>query len=179
MGRFTPSGSGRAPPDPPYCAGERGIACRMQIEGRSLPHLRRFPDEKATAIETALQPLLVNPPKPVFTLRWDEESRNWRSEFAAVDGCPQRCARSLCGNTSTNWSPMPLSTCIGFPRSIGTSITRRRRSYGGLCDEELEAGAARHALCSGGTRGSMSAISRGRSLCTVSHTTFTSTRKYS
>jgi hypothetical protein len=35
------------------------------------------------------QPLPVNPPKPVFTLRWDEESRNWRSEFAAIDELPE------------------------------------------------------------------------------------------
>jgi hypothetical protein len=65
-------------------AGERGIACQMQIEPESLPHLRRFPGEKAAAIQTALQPLLVNPPKPTFTLRWDQEARNWRSGFAAT-----------------------------------------------------------------------------------------------
>jgi len=70
-------------------AGERGIACQMQIEPESLPHLRRFPNEKAAAIQTALQPLLVNPPKPVFTLRWDEDSRNWRSEFAAMAELPE------------------------------------------------------------------------------------------
>ena len=68
---------------------ERGIACQMQIEPDSLPHLRRFPSNQAAAIQTALQPLLVNPPKPVFSLRWDEESRNWRSEFAAMVGLPE------------------------------------------------------------------------------------------
>ena len=56
-------------------AGERGIACQMQIEPESLPHLRRFPGEKAAAIQTALEPLLEHPPKPAFTLRWDEEAR--------------------------------------------------------------------------------------------------------
>jgi hypothetical protein len=61
----------------------------MQIEPESLPYLRRFPGEKAAAIHTALQPLLVNPPRPAFTLRWDEESRNWRSEFAAMDELPK------------------------------------------------------------------------------------------
>jgi hypothetical protein len=69
--------------------GERGIACQMQIEPESLPHLRRFPGEKAAAIEMALQPLLLNPPKPAFTLRWDEEWRNWRSEFPAMDALPE------------------------------------------------------------------------------------------
>jgi hypothetical protein len=70
-------------------AGERGIACQMQIEPHSLPHLRRFPGEKAAAIQTALRPLLVNPHKPIFTLRWDEQSRNWCSEFAAMDELPE------------------------------------------------------------------------------------------
>jgi hypothetical protein len=70
-------------------AGERGIACQMQIEPESLPHLRRFSNDKAAAIATALQPLLLNPPRPVFTLRWDEESRNWRSDFAAIAELPE------------------------------------------------------------------------------------------
>jgi hypothetical protein len=61
----------------------------MQIEPESLPHLRRFPNEKAAAIQTALQPLLVNPPKPLFTLRWDQESRNWCSEFAPMAKLPE------------------------------------------------------------------------------------------
>jgi hypothetical protein len=39
-------------------AGERGIACQMQIEPDSLPHLRRFPGEKTAAMQTALKPLL-------------------------------------------------------------------------------------------------------------------------
>jgi hypothetical protein len=71
-------------------AGERGVACQMRIEPDSLPHLRRFPGERAAAIQTALQPLLVNSPKPVFTLRWDEESRNWHSEFAATTRLPEK-----------------------------------------------------------------------------------------
>jgi hypothetical protein len=74
-------------------ARERGIACQMQIEPESLPHLRRFPGERAAAIQTALQPLLVNPPKPIFTLRWDEEARNWRSEFAATAELPEEIRR--------------------------------------------------------------------------------------
>jgi len=69
-------------------AGERGIACQMQIEPESLPHLRRFPGEKAAAIQTALKPLLENPPKPAFTLRWDEEARLWRSRFARLAELP-------------------------------------------------------------------------------------------
>jgi hypothetical protein len=60
-------------------AGERGIACQMHIEPGSLPYLRRFAGDKAAAIQTALQPLLMNPPKPVFTLRWlSFVKRHWR-----------------------------------------------------------------------------------------------------
>jgi len=76
-------------------AGERGIACQMQIEPDSLHHLRRFSGEKVAAIRTALQPLLVNPPKPAFTLRWDKESQRWRSEFAAMDELPEEIRKVL------------------------------------------------------------------------------------
>jgi hypothetical protein len=69
-------------------AGERGIGCQMQIEPDSLPHLRQYPGEKATAIRTALEPLLANPPKPVFILHWDEEVRLWRSQFPPPDELP-------------------------------------------------------------------------------------------
>jgi len=68
--------------------GERGIACQMQIEPESLPYLRRYPGEKADAIKTALKPLLADPPNPVFTLRWDEEARLWRSQFASLTELP-------------------------------------------------------------------------------------------
>ena len=47
----------------------------MQIEPESLSHLRQYPGEKAAAIQTALESLLEEPPKPIFTLRWDEEAR--------------------------------------------------------------------------------------------------------
>ena len=91
--------------------GERGIACQMQIEPESLPRLRRFSGEKAAAIQTALQPLLVNAPKPVFTLRWDEESRNWRSEFATMD-------------------KLPAERSDGSLRTSATDAWRRRRTSG-------------------------------------------------
>jgi hypothetical protein len=68
--------------------GERGIACQMQIEPESFPYLRQYPGEKADAIRTALKPLLADPPHPVFTLRWDEEARLWRSQFAPFAELP-------------------------------------------------------------------------------------------
>jgi hypothetical protein len=35
------------------------------------------------------QPLLANPPKPVFGLRWGEKARTWRSESAATTELPE------------------------------------------------------------------------------------------
>jgi len=69
-------------------AGGRGISCQMQIEPDSLPHLRRFPGEKTAAIQRALKPLLENPPKPAFTLRWDDKVRAWCSRFALLAELP-------------------------------------------------------------------------------------------
>ena len=62
-------------------AGERGIACQMQIEPNSLPYLHRLPTAKAAAIEQALNPLLEEPPNPCFSLRWDQEQGLWSSEM--------------------------------------------------------------------------------------------------
>jgi len=70
-------------------AGERGIACQMQIEPESLPYLRRFPGGKAAAIKTALEPLFEDPPNLAFTLRWDEEMRLWHSQFTPLAELPE------------------------------------------------------------------------------------------
>jgi hypothetical protein len=69
-------------------AGERGILCQMQIEPGSQPYLKRFPFEKAIAIESSLQPLLEEHPSPSFIMGWDEESRAWRSQIASPDELP-------------------------------------------------------------------------------------------
>ena len=74
---------------PMTASGDRGIVCQMQIEAESLPHLRQYPGEKPAAVKTALEPLLENLPKPVFTLRWDEEARLWCSRFAPPDELPR------------------------------------------------------------------------------------------
>jgi hypothetical protein len=63
-------------------SGARGIACQMQVEPDSIPHLRQYPGAKAAAIGAALKPLLDEPPIPTFVVRWDEEAGLWRSEFA-------------------------------------------------------------------------------------------------
>jgi hypothetical protein len=65
--------------------GERGIICRMQIEPESLHHLQQLSTEKATAIKTALHPLLEEPPKPIFTLRWNEDKKLWQSQIVSLD----------------------------------------------------------------------------------------------
>lgn len=69
--------------------GERGIACQMCIDPGSLQYLRTFPGEKATAIEKSLEPLLENPPNPIFALRWDKDAELWRSEFAGSTELPR------------------------------------------------------------------------------------------
>jgi hypothetical protein len=69
-------------------AGERGIACRMEIGEESVHHLRRFPSNKSKAIQGALEPLLEEPPAPVFRLSWDGQSGLWRSEFALDNELP-------------------------------------------------------------------------------------------
>ena len=73
---------------PMTASGERGIVCQMQIAPESLPYLRPYPGLKATAMKMALNPLLDAPPHPIFTLRWDEEVRLWRSELATSAKLP-------------------------------------------------------------------------------------------
>lgn len=69
--------------------GDRGIACQMWIEPDSLPHLRQYPGAQASAIRTALEPLLANPPKPTLTLRWDDEAASGAAKFAASAELPR------------------------------------------------------------------------------------------
>ena len=59
---------------PMTATGERGLACQMQIEDDSLPHLRQFPSEMSNDIKTALDPLLEEPPAPLLKLDWDEDA---------------------------------------------------------------------------------------------------------
>jgi hypothetical protein len=69
-------------------AGERGIACQMQIEPGNLQHLRQYHDKKEADIQKALEPLLENPPKPAFSLYWDEKSQAWCSRFSMPAALP-------------------------------------------------------------------------------------------
>ena len=68
---------------PMTTGGERGLACRMQIEAASIPHLRRSFGGQTDDLQAALKPLLEQPPAPTLNLRWDEEKQYWTSRFAA------------------------------------------------------------------------------------------------
>jgi hypothetical protein len=74
---------------PMTATGERGIACQMQVDSNSEQYLERFPGDKADAIQTVLRPFLENPPKPTFTLYWDQETHFWQSHFAYPFALPE------------------------------------------------------------------------------------------
>jgi hypothetical protein len=74
---------------PMTAKGERGIICQMQVEKDSLPYVCQFPaDEKTTAIEKFLKPLLEEPPKPVLILHWNMEAQLWQSRFPTLADLP-------------------------------------------------------------------------------------------
>ena len=60
---------------------ERGIACQMWVERHSHPYLRQIKIPLTEKIKQMLMPLLQQPRKPQFKVRWDEELRLWTSEF--------------------------------------------------------------------------------------------------
>jgi hypothetical protein len=60
---------------------ERGIACQMWIEPESEPFLRPFDTQLTASIAQVLAPLLHQPPRPRFRLRWNQTLRLWTSEF--------------------------------------------------------------------------------------------------
>ena len=60
---------------PMTTGGERGLACRMQIEADSIPHLRRSLGNRTGDLQAALKPMLEQPPAPTLSLRWDEEKK--------------------------------------------------------------------------------------------------------
>ena len=49
---------------PMTATGERVLACQMRIEVGSLSYLCRFPSNKSSTIQKALEPLLEEPPAP-------------------------------------------------------------------------------------------------------------------
>ena len=73
---------------PMTATGERGIVCRMQIELDSEHHLRQISTNRSVQINAALQPLLDEPPKPLFEMRWDEEVQAWQSRMASPNELP-------------------------------------------------------------------------------------------
>lgn len=73
---------------PMTATSERGIVCRMQIEQDSRSHLRKFSSVKIDDIQNALEPLLAQPPKPVFSMRWDQERNLWASQMIPPNELP-------------------------------------------------------------------------------------------
>jgi hypothetical protein len=49
-------------------SGDRGILCQMQIDPESQPYLKRFPFDKAGAIESSLQQVLEERPNAAFIM---------------------------------------------------------------------------------------------------------------
>ena len=68
--------------------GKRGILCQMLVEPKSAQYLSGFSFEQATAIKSALNPLLEHPPKPAFYMRWNEDMRIWESQIAYPNELP-------------------------------------------------------------------------------------------
>jgi hypothetical protein len=95
---------------PMTATGERGITCQMRVEPDSLFHLRQFPTEKAAAIEQALHPLLEDPPKPCFNLRWDKEQELWTSEIVPPFELPPEMREVF---ERTGFGCIPSETNIG------------------------------------------------------------------
>lgn len=64
---------------------ERGIACQMRIAADSLPYVCSLSVPMAQRLRRALMPLLAQPPKPRFLLKWEPTLRLWQSEFDVTD----------------------------------------------------------------------------------------------
>ena len=95
---------------PMTTSGERGILCRMLIEPDSVQHLQSFPFKKATAIREAQQPLLDDPPKPIFRMHWDTERRIWLSQIQKPNELPEE-VRSVFRNSGYG--------CLALESDIG------------------------------------------------------------
>ena len=74
---------------PMTATGEHGIVCQMLIEPDSTQHLRQLSSTRVVEIITALEPLINEPPKPLFVMHWDEEVRAWQSLIAYPNELPR------------------------------------------------------------------------------------------
>ncbi len=91
--------------------GERGIACQMQIEPESQRYLCQFEGLLSTTIRSALEPLLVKLPQPVFSLAWKAETGLWHSRFAEVVDLPTELRQLL---AETGYGCLAVETNIGI-----------------------------------------------------------------
>ena len=60
---------------------ERGIACQLRVEHASLPYVRSLDVPAAQPMRRALMPLLVQPPRPRFCVKWNPVRQLWTSRF--------------------------------------------------------------------------------------------------
>jgi len=95
---------------PMASSGERGLACQMQITPEDEAHLRRFPSPLSMEIQMALEPLIEDPPHPVFNLSWDNEARLWRSVFAISNELPAEIREVF---EWTGYGCLPVESNIG------------------------------------------------------------------
>ncbi|MCA9875415.1 MAG: hypothetical protein KC441_17210 [Anaerolineales bacterium] len=96
---------------PMTASGERGLICQMQIMPQSVDYLRPSADPKAAAIQTALQPLLENPPRPKLTLQWHELDRTWRSQLAQPNELPSAIRQTF---EQTGYGCLATETNVGI-----------------------------------------------------------------
>jgi hypothetical protein len=73
---------------PMVTSGERGIFCRMQIEPDSRKFMRRYASIDTSGLKTALEPLISQIPKPLFSMQWNEDKGLWQSEIVPPNELP-------------------------------------------------------------------------------------------
>ena len=73
---------------------ERGMACHMRIDAESLAYVRKLDIPMTEQMRRALEPLLAEPPKPLFLMKWDPALDLWASQFDHGDKTkPERVHR--------------------------------------------------------------------------------------
>jgi hypothetical protein len=96
---------------PMVATGERGIFCRMQIEPGSKKYIRRFSSIETSGLKTALEPLLSQIPKPLFSMHWNDEDQAWQSEIVPPNELPAEIKEVF---NQTGYGCLALESDIGI-----------------------------------------------------------------
>ncbi len=97
---------------PMTAAGERGMGCQMHIQPDSVKHLKSRSDAPfSNELQRVLQPMLENPPAPVFGLKWDDEIKAWASEFIIPNELPPQIKEVF---ERTGYGCLALESDIGI-----------------------------------------------------------------